>query len=99
MLESPSFHAYKGHFIQDFIPPRPPKSARIVLELYKAEKRLDGILLSAIKQQNDNLNLREISRVKYKTLFKEGKIQIKGQPARPTSAIAKGLTYVDILGY
>jgi hypothetical protein len=99
MLESLLLSVNKGLFIQDFIPPQPAKSHRIVLELFKAERRLDGILLNAIKQQNGNLNLREISRVQYKNLFKNGKIQIKGQPARPTSGIAKGITYVDILGY
>jgi hypothetical protein len=55
--------------------------------------------LTAIKQQNENLNLREISRVQFKTLFKTGKIQIKGQAAHPSSSVAKGMTYVDILGY
>ena len=52
-----------------------------------------------IKKQNENLNLREISRVKFKELFKTGKILIKGQIATPKSSLAKGTTYVDILGY
>ena len=85
--------------MKDNIPPRPPNSFRITLELYRAEKRLDNVLLQAIKAQNDNLNLREISRTTYKELFKTGKIQIKGQAARPSSAVAKGITYVDILGF
>jgi len=89
----------EGHFIQDFIPPQPPKSFRIVLELNKSEKRLDNVLLSAIKQQNGNLNLREITRTTFKELFKSGKILIKGQKANPSSSVAKGTTYVDILGY
>lgn len=84
---------------ENFVPPRPPKSFRIVLELNRAENRLDNILLAAIKGQNENLNLREISRVQFKELFKNGKILIKGQRARPNSSIAKGTTYVDILGY
>ena len=40
------------------IPPRPPNSFRITLELFRAEKRLDTVLLQAIKAQNENLNLR-----------------------------------------
>ena len=81
------------------IPPQPANSFRITLELFRAEKRLDNVLLQAIKAQNDNLNLREISRTAFKELFKSGKIQIKGQNARPSSAVAKGTTYVDILGF
>lgn len=81
------------------IPPQPPNSFRITLELFRAEKRLDAILLQAIKGQNENLTLREISRTAFKELFNTGRIQIKGQNARPSSAIAKGITYVDILGF
>ncbi len=69
------------------------------MELKKAEKRLDIVLLTALKQQNEDLNLREITRTKFKDLFKSGKILIKGQRATPASAVAKGTTYVDILGY
>lgn len=83
----------------DKIPLQPKNSFRITLELHSAEKRLDNILLQAIKQQNENLDLREISRTAFKELFKSGMIQIKGQTARPSSAIAKGITYVDILGF
>lgn len=83
----------------EFVPPRPPKSFRVVLELNKAEKRLDTVLIAALKKQNENLNLREISRTKFKELFSTGKIQIKGQRATPSSQIARGTTYVDILGY
>lgn len=85
--------------MQDNIPPQPPNSFRITLELFRAEKRLDTVLLQAIKQQNENLDLREISRTAFKELFNSGKIQIKGQNARPSSALAKGITYVDILGF
>ena len=84
---------------EEFVPPRPPKSFRIVLELNRAAKRIDVVLLAAIKGQNENLNLREISRTKFKELFTTGKILIKGQRARSSSAVAKGITYVDILGY
>jgi hypothetical protein len=85
--------------MEDFIPPQPPKSFRIVLELNRSEKRLDNVLLAAIKAQNENLDLREVTRTKFKELFNTGKILIKGQRATPSSAVAKGLTYVDILGY
>jgi len=85
--------------MKDNIPPQPANSHRITLELFRAEKRLDSVLLAAIKAQNDNLDLRENSRTQFKELFNSGKIQIKGQNARPSSAVAKGTTYVDILGF
>lgn len=85
--------------MQDFIPPQPAKSFRITLELNRSERRLDTVLLTAIKAQNENLNLREITRTKYKELFSTGKILIKNQRATPSSSVAKGVTYVDILGY
>ena len=81
------------------IPPQPPKSFRIVLELNRSESRLDNILLQAIRAQNENLDLREVSRTTYKELFNTGKILIKGQRTRPSSSVAAGTTYVDILGY
>ncbi len=81
------------------IPPRPPKSSRIVLELQRSEKRLDNVLLKAIREQNENLTLREISRVDFKELFNGGKILIKGQRAKPSSGVASGTTFVDILGF
>ena len=85
--------------MQDFVPPQPPKSFRIVLELNRSAKRLDAVLLAAIKAQNEDLNLRETSRTEFKELFNSGKIQIKGQKATPSSGVAKGITYVDILGF
>jgi len=85
--------------VQDHVPVQPPNSIRVVLELNRAEKRLDSVLLRAIKEQVKNLNLREISRTSFKELFNEGKIQIKGQRATPSSGVAKGTTYVDILGF
>ena len=85
--------------MSEHIPPQPPNSIRIVLELLRPERRLDTVLLKAIKEQNGNLNLREITRVAYKELFTTGKIQIKGQRAKPSSSLAKGTTYVDIIGF
>jgi hypothetical protein len=80
-------------------PVRPANSARIVLDLARPEKRLDSVLLKALRDQNDNLDLREISRVDFKALFNQGKILIKGQRATPSSSLAKGITYIDILGF
>lgn len=83
----------------DNIPPQPPKSARIILILPRSEKRLDNVLLKAIREQNDSQRLKEISRADFKELFNSGKILIKGQRAKPSSALATGTTYVDILGF
>lgn len=83
----------------DQIPPKPPKSFRIVLDLNTRVDRMDNTLIAALKNQNENLDLRNISRQGLKALFTEGRIQIKGQRAKPSSALAKGLTYVDILGF
>lgn len=85
--------------MEDNIPPKPDNSFRITLDLLRPAGRLDAILLQAIKGQNENLTLREISRTAFKELFNSGKIQIKGQNARPSSGLAKGITYVDILGF
>lgn len=85
--------------MEDFVPPKPPNSFRIILELNRSANRLDAVLLAALKEQNEDLNLREISRAKFKELFVKGKILIKGQRATPSSSIARGKTYIDILGY
>lgn len=85
--------------MQDNIPPKPDNSFRITLDQHSSGKRLDALLLAAIKAQNENLTLREITRTGFKELFASGKIQIKGQNARPSSSINKGITYVDILGF
>ena len=84
---------------EEHIPYQPANSFRIKLELTRPERRLDTILLQAIKAQNENLDLREVTRTTYKELFSTGKIQIKGQKARPSSSLARGITYVDIIGY
>ena len=62
-----------------------------------SDTRIDKILLQALRDQNDNLALKEISRGALKDLFSNGKILIKGQRARSSSALAKGTTYIDIL--
>lgn len=81
------------------VPVIPANSIRIVLELNRAEKRLDNVLLTALRAQKENIDLRNITRTTFKDLFTEGQILIKGQRATPSSAVAKGLTYVDIVGF
>lgn len=81
------------------IPPRPAKSFRVTLNLDFPESRLDNILLIALREQDENMSLKHISRGALKELFNQSKIQIKGQRAKTNSAIAKGVTYIDILGY
>jgi hypothetical protein len=83
--------------MQDHIPEQPKNSFRVVLEVFKAEKRLDNILLQFLREQDENIDLKNISRTEFKDLFKDGKVMIKGQKARTSSAVAKGVTYVDIL--
>lgn len=78
------------------IPPQPENTVRVTLILERRSDRLDSVLLEAIRQQQTNPNLREISRSALKALFNKKKIQIKGQPARPSSSLATGTTYVDI---
>ncbi len=84
--------------MQDNIPVQPPHSFRLILELNARVSRMDTTLLNSLKAQKDHLNLRNITRQGLKNLFLAGNIQIKGQRARPSSALAKGTTYVDILG-
>ncbi len=83
--------------VKDNVPPQPPGSARITLVLERRSDRLDGILLEAMRMQTENKKLREISRSALKALFAAHKILIKGQPAKPSSSIATGTTYVDLL--
>lgn len=83
--------------VYDNVPAQPKNSFRVVLELNRAEKRLDNILLAALREQSENIDLKNISRTEFKDLFKNGKVSIKGQNAKTSSAVAKGTTYVDIL--
>lgn len=82
-----------------YVPSRPEKSYRIILNLNYRADRMDTVLLEALRNQNDNASLKIISRGALKELFNNGKIEIKGQRAKSNSAINKGITYVDILGY
>lgn len=81
------------------VPAQPAKSFRIALNLDYPESRMDNTLLHALREQNENEKLKNISRTQLKDLFLNKKIQIKGQRARSNSALAKGVTYVDILGF
>ena len=80
------------------IPDQPPQSYRVVLTL-PFSARLDGVLMQALRAQDDVLELKNLSRAAFKELFKNKRIMIKGQNAKPASDIAKGDTYVDILGF
>lgn len=81
------------------IPAQPENSFRITLDLAYPESRMDGVLLNALKDQTENEKLSNISRSALKDLFNAKRIQIKGQRAKSNSALAKGVTYVDILGF
>jgi hypothetical protein len=85
--------------MENNIPQQPKNSARIVLNLDWPETRMDNILLEHIRNQNDNLKLKNVSRAGLKKLFTDGKVQIKGQRAKTSSSLAKGTTYIDILGF
>jgi hypothetical protein len=79
------------------IPVQPANSFRVVLELEKAGPRLDVVLMEALKKQNDNEQLKLISKAHLKKLFVEKKVFIKGQNAKAKSPINIGTTYIDIL--
>ncbi|MBC7742207.1 MAG: hypothetical protein H7061_08420 [Bdellovibrionaceae bacterium] len=83
--------------MSDQIPKQPPNSFRVILELNSRVSRMDNTLLEALKKQNDDSEMKTISRSALKELFTTGKVQIKGQRAKPSSALAVGTTYVDIL--
>lgn len=82
-----------------FTPPQqPPNSFRVTLNLSES-LRIDGVLLDALRAQTENPTLKNVSRRMLKELFKKKQIQLKGQSARPSSMLAKGVTFVDILGF
>ncbi len=81
------------------IPEQPKNSFRITLVLPHRESRLDGVLMRALREQKDNLKLRVLSRSEFKQLFKDKRVLIKGQAATPSSSLAAGTTYVDIIGF
>jgi hypothetical protein len=81
------------------IPEKPANSFRITLDLAQPEERMDNVLLNALREQNENEALKAMSRTGLKNLFAEKRILIKGQRAKSNSSLAKGITYVDILGF
>lgn len=81
------------------IPEIVPNAFRVTLDLSYAHSRMDNVLLTALREQNDNEALKVISRTALKDLFNEKKIMIKGQRAKSNSSLAQGITYVDILGF
>lgn len=83
----------------DSVPAPVPNAFRIALTLEYPESRMDNVLLKALREQTENPKLKEISRSALKDLFNDKKILIKGQRAKSSSALAKGTTYVDILGF
>ena len=80
-------------------PAQPENSFRIALTLEYPESRMDNVLLAALREQNENETLKTVSRTQLKDMFLNKKIEIKGQRAKSSSALAKGTTYVDILGF
>jgi hypothetical protein len=81
------------------VPEKPANSFRVILKLEYPESRMDNVLLNALREQDENQELKNISRGALKELFNQKKIIIKGQRAKSNSSLAKGITYVDILGY
>ncbi len=79
------------------IPVRPENSFRVTLNLAAPVERLDVTLFEALKEQDENADLNQISKAHLKKLFTEKKIFIKGQIAKAKSPINKGITYIDIL--
>jgi hypothetical protein len=80
-------------------PVQPSHSFRVTLQLNAKKPRIDQVLIEELRKQNENLLLKNISRADFKELFKKKKIRIKGQPATPSSSLAQGTTFVDILGF
>jgi|GEM_PF-901652 len=70
---------------------------RVALKINSRQKRMDVHLLEALRGQEDWEALKRISRTQFKKLFDEKKILIKGQPAKPNSALNSGTTYVDLI--
>lgn len=79
-------------------PEKPKNSVRITLTLER-RNRIDTALLAAIREQTLNSELKNISRSAFKELFKQKRIQLKGQSAVTSSMLAEGVSYVDILGF
>lgn len=84
-------------FQESNVPPSVPGAFRVKLLMNSRQPRLDVHLLEALRGQEENPELKRISRTQFKKMFDEKKILIKGQPAKPSSSLAAGITYVDLL--
>lgn len=80
-------------------PPQPEGAVRVTLRLSSGGHRIDAVLLEELRNNAEQSALRNISRAGLKRLFKERRIVIKGQSAVPSSSLAAGTTFVDILGF
>ena len=79
------------------IPVQPENSFRIMLKLDYSAPRLDAVLHKALLEQTENTVLKTISKTALKDMFNNKKVFIKGQRAKSSSSLAKGITYVDII--
>jgi hypothetical protein len=79
------------------LPPPVPGAFRVKLVMNARQPRLDVHLIEALRGQEENPELKRISRTQFKRLFDEKKILIKNQPAKPSSSLNAGTTWVDIL--
>lgn len=79
------------------VPAQPANSFRIAIDTDFTHPRMDNVLLDALRNQDESMTMKNISRGALKNLFNESKIFIKGQRAKSNSSIAKGITYVDIM--
>ena len=80
-------------------PEVPQNSFRVTLILAAPSSRLDKVLMEELRKQTVNLPLSKISRTQFKELFKKKKVRIKGQAALPSSSLAAGTTFVDVIGF
>lgn len=78
-------------------PPLVEGAFRIVLKMNSRQPRLDAHLLEALRAQEENVFLKRISRTQFKKLFDDKHVLIKGQPAKPSSSLNTGTTYVDVI--
>jgi hypothetical protein len=81
------------------IPNIPKNAFRVILTVTSTKPRIDQVLIEELRKQSISLPLKTISRTEFKELFKKKRIRIKGQACVPSSSLAKGTTYVDILGF
>jgi hypothetical protein len=78
------------------VPAPLPGAFRVKLVMNARQPRLDVHLLEALRG-SEHVTLQRISRTQFKRLFDEKKILIKGQPAKPSSSLAAGTTWVDVV--